>query len=163
MKTLEQIRDELLEVLTIEELDSLLTKLINKNPMSNLTLTGTLKNKSTVKQVSDNFSKIDFVVTDENTQYPQHVSFQAGNQKTALLDNVNEGDKITVSFNLRGREWTSPQGEVKYFNTLEAWKIEVVDKGTSQPEAKSEFDEYTSKASVNPDHISSPIDDTLPF
>ena len=95
-----------------------------------LTLTGTLKNKSTVKQVSDNFSKIDFVVTDENTQYPQHVSFQVGNQKTALLDNVNEGDKITVSFNLRGREWTSPQGEVKYFNTLEAWKIEVVEKGT---------------------------------
>ena len=132
--------------------------------MSNLTLTGTLKNKSEVKQVSDNFSKIDFVVTDENTQYPQHVSFQVGNQKTELLDNVNEGDKITVSFNLRGREWTSPQGEVKYFNTLEAWKIEVVEKGagtTSQP--NSEFDEYTSKASVKPDHISSPIDDTLPF
>ena len=126
-----------------------------------LTLTGTLKNKSTVKQVSDNFSKIDFVVTDENTQYPQHVSFQVGNQKTSLLDNVNEGDKITVSFNLRGREWTSPQGEVKYFNTLEAWKIEVVDKATVS-QSSQDFEAHTSKA-VNA-VVTNPADiDPLPF
>jgi len=163
MKSIEDILYELLEVYTIDELDKLITKLINKNQMSNLTLTGTLKNKSEVKQVSDNFSKIDFVVTDENTQYPQHVSFQVGNQKTSLLDNVNEGDKITVSFNLRGREWTSPQGEVKYFNTLEAWKIEVVEKGagtTSQP--NSEFDEYTSKA-VNAVVTNPAASSDLPF
>lgn len=121
--------------------------------MSNtLTFTGTLKNKSAVKQVSDNFSKIDFVVTSEG-DYPQHVSFQAGNQKTQLIDSVNVGDKITVSFNLRGREWTSPQGELKYFNTLEAWKIDVVEKGTAQPQP----------ASIAPDHISSPNDSGLPF
>ena len=36
----------------------------------------------------------------------------------------NQMDQIEVSFNIRGREWTSPQGEVKYFNTLEAWRIE---------------------------------------
>jgi len=131
--------------------------------MSNLTLTGILKVKKDESVVNDKFKKLEFVVTDTASQYPQHVSFQLTQDRTSLLDNVNEGDKITVSFNLRGREWTSPQGEVKYFNTLEAWKIEVVEKGTSQPEAKSEFDEYTSKASVKPDHISSPIDDTLPF
>jgi len=131
--------------------------------MSNLTLTGILKVKKSESIVNDKFKKLEFVVTDTASQYPQHVSLQLTQDRTSLLDNVNEGDKITVSFNLRGREWTSPQGEVKYFNTLEAWKIEVVEKGTEQPEAKSEFDEYTSKASVKPDHISSPIDDTLPF
>ena len=31
---------------------------------------------------------------------------------------------MRVQFNLRGREWSNPQGEVKYFNTLDAWKIE---------------------------------------
>jgi hypothetical protein len=38
---------------------------------------------------------------------------------------------VEVSFNLRGREWTSPQGEVKFFNTIEAWRIEK--QGQSQP------------------------------
>jgi hypothetical protein len=43
-----------------------------------------------------------------------------------LIDGFSTQDQIEVSFNLRGREWTSPQGEVKYFNTLEAWRIEKV-------------------------------------
>jgi len=38
-----------------------------------------------------------------------------------------------VSFNLRGREWTSPQGEVKYFNTLDAWRIEKVEAVNMSP------------------------------
>ena len=115
-----------------------------------------------VHVVNDKFQKREFVVTSDG-DYPQHVSFQLTQDRCDMLDTAIPGNKITVHFNLRGREWTSPQGEVKYFNTLEAWKIEVVEKGTEQPEAKSEFDEYTSKASVKPDHISSPIDDTLPF
>ena len=130
--------------------------------MSNLTFTGVLKMMKPVHVVNDKFQKREFVVTSDG-DYPQHVSFQLTQDRCDMLDTAIPGNKITVHFNLRGREWTSPQGEVKYFNTLEAWKIEVVEKGTEQPEAKSEFDEYTSKASVKPDHISSPIDDTLPF
>ena len=87
--------------------------------MSNLTLTGILKVKKSESIVNDKFKKLEFVVTDTASQYPQHVSLQLTQDRTSLLDNVNEGDKITVSFNLRGREWTSPQGEVKYFNTLD--------------------------------------------
>ena len=41
------------------------------------------------------------------------------------MDSHKVGDVIDVSFNLRGREWTSPTGEVKFFNTLEAWRIEA--------------------------------------
>jgi hypothetical protein len=48
-----------------------------------------------------------------------------------LLDQFQANDNVEVSFNLRGREWTSPQGEVKYFNTIEAWRIEK--QGQSQP------------------------------
>jgi hypothetical protein len=42
---------------------------------------------------------------------------------------MNAGEQIEVSFNLRGREWTSPQGEVKYFNSLDAWRIDKVGQG----------------------------------
>jgi hypothetical protein len=87
-------------------------------------ITGTLKMKSDTQKVSDKFQKRDFVVTDNSSQYPQHISLQLSQDKCGLIDNVNIGDELKVSINLRGREWTSPKGEVKYFNTIEAWKIE---------------------------------------
>lgn len=87
-------------------------------------LTGTVKVVNNTVQVSEKFSKREFVVTDSSGMYPQDISFQATQDKCSLLDGVQPGDQIEVSFNLRGREWTSPQGEVKYFNTLEAWRIE---------------------------------------
>ena len=63
--------------------------------------------------------------------YPQDILFQATQDKCTLLDSFQANDNVEVSFNLRGREWTSPQGEVKFFNTIEAWRIEK--QGQSQP------------------------------
>lgn len=97
-------------------------------------LTGVVKVVSPTVQVSDKFSKREFVVTDQSTQYPQDILFQAVQDKCQMLDSIAEGQTIDVSFNLRGREWKSPQGEVKYFNTLEAWRIETND--APQPVAK---------------------------
>jgi len=86
---------------------------------------GTLKVKFETQKVSDRFTKRDFVLTTEaSTPYPQHISFQITQDKCATLDQFNEGEEIKVQFNLRGREWKSPQGETKFFNTLEAWRIE---------------------------------------
>jgi hypothetical protein len=64
--------------------------------------------------------------------YPQDISFQATQDKCSMLDAIQPNDQVEVSFNLRGREWTSPQGEVKYFNSLEAWRIEKVGQGMPQ-------------------------------
>lgn len=87
-------------------------------------VTGTLKAKFDTQKVSDRFQKREFVLTTEaNTPYPQHVSFQVTQDKCNLLDQFNPGEEIRVQFNLRGREWNGPQG-IKYFNTLEAWRIE---------------------------------------
>ena len=89
-------------------------------------VTGQLKMKTTTQVVSDKFSKRDLVLaTDLSTPYPQFISFQLTQDKCSVLDNYNEGDEIKVHFNLRGREWNGPQG-IKYFNTLEAWRIEKV-------------------------------------
>jgi len=76
--------------------------------------------------VSDKFVKREFVLTDASTQYPQYISFQLTQDRCSLLDGYSEGAEVVVHFNMKGREWASPQGEVKYFNTLEAWKIERV-------------------------------------
>jgi len=87
------------------------------------TLTGKVKVINDVQQISDTFKKREFVITDDSSQYPQHISFQTVQDKTKELDGINVGDEIEVSFNLRGREWTSPQGELKHFNSLDCWRI----------------------------------------
>lgn len=89
-------------------------------------LTGTVKVVKDTIQVTDKFSKREFVITDTDPNYPQDISFQASQDKCSILDGFAVGQQVEVSFNLRGREWTSPQGEVKYFNTLDAWRIESV-------------------------------------
>jgi hypothetical protein len=89
-----------------------------------MNIKGILKLKGQEQQVSDKFRKREFVLTDASGNYPQHISFQLTQDRCSLINPYNEGDEINVYFNLRGREWTSPQGEVKYFNTIEAWKIE---------------------------------------
>lgn len=97
--------------------------------------TGTIKVIEATQVVSDKFKKREFVLTTGDT-YPQHVSFQLTQDKVELLANYQVGDKIKVQFNLRGREWNGPQG-VKYFNSLEAWRIESVTDNDSTPEFKS--------------------------
>ena len=79
-------------------------------------LTGTLKVIKDTVQVTEKFSKREFVVSENSSMYPQEIAFQAAQDKCSMLDGYSEGENVEVSFNLRGREWTSPQGEVKYFN-----------------------------------------------
>jgi translation initiation factor IF-3 len=79
---------------------------------------------------SGGFTKRDIVViTDE--QYPQHISIQFVQDKTELLNSYKVGQDVKISINLRGREWTSPQGEVKHFNTIQGWRIEKAEQDTT--------------------------------
>ena len=89
-------------------------------------ITGIIKQVGETQQVSDKFRKREFVLTDASSQYPQHISFQCTQDKCVMLDNLAVGKEVKVHFNLRGREWTSPTNEVKYFNTLECWRLDVV-------------------------------------
>jgi hypothetical protein len=94
--------------------------------MNQFKLSGTIKVIGEKKEVSDKFSKREFVVTiNESDKYPQDIMMQLTNAKCDELNSFMEGQSVDVSFNLRGRAWTSPQGEVKFFNTIEAWRIEL--------------------------------------
>nr|HEX4314191.1 DUF3127 domain-containing protein [Kofleriaceae bacterium] len=76
------------------------------------------------KQVSDRFSKREFVVELADQKYPQTVLFQVTGDRCSQLDNFQVGDQVRVEFSLRGREWRSPSGEIKYFNSLDVWRVE---------------------------------------
>lgn len=125
-------------------------------------VTGQLKLKYDTQKVSDKFQKRDFVLaTDLSTPYPQFVSFQVTQDKCTMLDSFNQGDEIKVQFNLRGREWNGPQG-IKYFNTLEAWRIEKISAGQSSAPSQSNASmQENTAAPVFNSSISD--DDDLPF
>lgn len=71
------------------------------------------------------FEKRDLVITTDE-QYPQTIIIQFTQQRCDLLNNLQVGQNVKVYINIKGREWTNPQGETKYFNTIEGWKIEVI-------------------------------------
>ena len=86
-------------------------------------VTGKIKVINAEQQVSATFKKRELVVSTEE-QYPQFISINFVQDKCDLLNNYNTGDAVKVAINLRGREWLNPQGETKYFNDIQGWKIE---------------------------------------
>ncbi|WP_452222355.1 DUF3127 domain-containing protein [Lacinutrix salivirga] len=73
---------------------------------------------------SNGFRKRELVVTTEE-QYPQHILVEFVQDKVDLLNNYQVGQDVKVNINLRGREWVNPQGETKYFNSIQGWRIEA--------------------------------------
>jgi single-stranded DNA-binding protein len=84
---------------------------------------GKVKVINAEQQVSATFKKRELVVTTEE-QYPQFISINFVQDKCDILNNFKVGEAVKVSINLRGREWVNPQGETKYFNDIQGWKVE---------------------------------------
>lgn len=74
---------------------------------------------------SNGFRKREAVITTEE-QYPQHLMIEFIQDKTELLNTYAVGQEVKISINLRGREWVNPQGETKYFNSIQGWRIEAL-------------------------------------
>ena len=72
---------------------------------------------------SNGFRKREVVITTEE-QYPQHILIEFVQDKCDLLNSFNVGQPVKIGINIRGREWVNPQGETKYFNSLQGWRIE---------------------------------------
>ena len=88
-------------------------------------VTGKIHFVGALRTVSEKFKSKDVVLlTDE--KFPQYITIQFTQDKTELISQNNIGEQVEVSINLNGREWKSPQGEIKYFNTIEGWQINAV-------------------------------------
>ena len=114
-----------------------------------MTVTGKIHVIYDEKQISEKFKKREFVIeVAENPMYPQYILFQLTQDNCDKLDGFKVENLIEVDFDIRGREWTSPQGEVKYFNTLQAWRLKL----TGEPATESTSpipQELREKAAVN--------------
>lgn len=73
----------------------------------------------------DNFKKRELYVK-TNDRFPQELAIEFTNEKESLLDYVMEGEEVEVFVNIRGRSWLNREGKIKYFISLQAWKLEKV-------------------------------------
>jgi hypothetical protein len=104
------------------------------------------------QQVTERFRKREFVVElADNPRYPQYVLFQLTGDRCEGLDGFEVGDEVRVEFSLRGREWKSPKGDIRYFNSLDVWTLERQGQGGDAPSPDA-FDEPPP-----------PTDDDVPF
>lgn len=114
--------------------------------MSELKINGKIIAIMDTQQVTDSFSKREFVI-ETNEQYPQMIKFELTQGNCSKLDFEKVGNELTVHFNCRGRKWTNKQGEDVYFVTLQAWRLESVSSepqvstGASEPPADSFADD----------------------
>jgi hypothetical protein len=89
-------------------------------------LSGTVKKIFDEQTFGSGFNKREFVVTTPDDKYPQDIKFECLKDKVELVNNLSEGDKVKVTFDINGREWNE-----KYFVNLKAFRIENASGGGS--------------------------------
>jgi len=105
------------------------------------------------EQKSEKFRAREFVIEMDEGKYPQMIKFQLTQDKCEVIDDYNEGDGITVHFNLRGREWND-----RYFTNLDAWRIESADGAQPAAPAGNPEADYPELTSTRDD-----FKDDIPF
>ena len=128
-------------------------------------LQGTVKKLFDTQTFQSGFQKRELILLTQE-QYPQPISIEFLSDKISLLDNVSEGDDVKIGINIRGREWTSPQGETKYFNSITGWRLEKGAGGNNFNEPTQAAPSYGSQSAPQASSNANPFDDEeddLPF
>ena len=115
-----------------------------------------------IQNVSEKFRKRDFVLEIQNNEaYVQKVLFTLIMDKVDEIESFSTGEEVEVDFNLQGKEWTSPSGEVKFFNTLSVYRINKIESQNNQTYNKKDL---TLRVHLNKEEIlNNDISDELPF
>ena len=120
---------------------------------------GRLHKKFDTENKTDTFQAREFVIEIDGGGYPQFIKFQLVQDRCALMDAYEEGRKIKVHFDLRGREWNE-----KYFTNLNAWRIENAEEvAAAPPAAANDGGDDFPTANDAPDAPDVADDDDLPF
>ena len=126
-------------------------------------LTGKLVAKYDIVQRTETFKTREFAVekTDDinGRTITNYVKFQCVQDKTAIVDRVNIGDEVKVYFNIKGSKWEK-DGKVNYITNLDAWRVELLQNSSSQPQQQQSSAPVTASNTIDktPDFV-----DDLPF
>ena len=83
-----------------------------------MNISGKIKLINETKEYGSNgFRKRELVVTTQE-QYPQNILVEFVQDRCEILDSFQVGELVKIDINIRGREWTNKDNEVKYFNSM---------------------------------------------
>ena len=85
-------------------------------------ITGKLHKIFDTENKTDSFRAREFVIETDDRGYKQYIKFQLTQDRCDLIEEYKVDHMITVTFDLRGREWNE-----KYFTNLNAWKLAPVE------------------------------------
>lgn len=129
--------------------------------MNEIKVIGTIETIFDVQQISQTFRKRECVINTGGT-YAQQILVQFTNDSCDLLDDVRFDDHVEIDINIRGKEWTGPNGEVKYFVTLQGWKLSI--QNDMNVSSKPAIQTPQTKQNAKPEPIQSfELNDDLPF
>tara|TARA_B110000014_G_C19851439_1_gene441168 strand:- start:340 stop:723 length:384 start_codon:yes stop_codon:yes gene_type:complete len=125
-------------------------------------ITGKIKWIDEVKTYGSNgFRKREIVITTQE-QYPQQILVEFVQDKCELLDPYQIGQDVRIGINLRGREWVNPEGQTKYFNSIQGWRIDQLDQEIDNEESTPIQKPFETTDSKNEENDGDEEDD-LPF
>lgn len=125
-------------------------------------LQGTIKLITDIQTFPSGFQKREMVLMTQE-QYPQPINIEFLSEKASILDTYKVGDDVKVGINLRGREWTSPQGDTKYFNSIIGWRVEKLASTSDFNEPTQAVASGTPAPQANANPFADEEDDDLPF
>jgi len=109
------------------------------------TITGRIRKITPVQEITGKSGKtfakrilvIDAARYDTHTgerMFDNYPSFEFSGDAMKQLDNYKDGDYVTVSYDINGREFEDPNtNETKYFNTIRGYKVEPYGKRDDLP------------------------------
>ena len=103
-------------------------------------LTGVILEIFPSQTFNKGFRKREFVI-ETGDKYPQKIIFGLVQDKCDMLDSYGVGDTVAVAFDVKCRDWTDKSGQVKYFNTLEAFRISGQQRAAIRSSAAEEEDD----------------------
>ena len=83
---------------------------------------GILKNILETEIITDKFKKRS-VILQTKEKFPQLIQIEFVNDKIALLGNYQIDQYVSISINIRGKEYVNKAGKTAYFNSIQGWKI----------------------------------------
>lgn len=106
--------------------------------------------------------KVQTYVLETQEQYPRHLCFEVFGEDRINLFNIQEGQELTVSFDIDAREYQD-----RWYTQIRAWKVEPLVQGApaaQQPVAADPFAAQPAPAPAAPVFDNTPDESSdLPF
>lgn len=133
---------------------------------NNYEMTGSVVKVGDLQTFPSGFTKRELVINDNDPRFPQEISFSFTKDRAALVEHLNPGDLVTVSFDIRGRSYQD-----RHFVDLNGWRCRPADQpaGASPAQgmpvagAPAPAASPAAPAPAAPAPAADPLTDDLPF